>query len=330
MNKRFGIAKLLPVWLVISAAIIIAGIVVYALLGYNVAATEVKTVEITYNAVVTVNEKEEELASVCEDAFAKQGVTYQKKETTDELSADYFSQTGETVLRYTFAGSVSDGALESALGEIRTQLNAKGAVYTDVYVSPVHKSASESFYEAVWRGAIGIAAGVVVALVYIGFRFGWGSALTGFAACLHDVLLTLALLAVSRLPLYAYTPLLFAAIAAFLSLLLWMVQCMKMRENFKDPAYVALSAEEAVQESYRTSKKTGLVLSGTLLLIFAVLGAIAAKGVMLFMLPALIPVLVSAYSSLVIAPALFVPIKAKADRVKAKRKQRYNGKSKAE
>lgn len=329
MNKRFGIAKLLPVWLAISAAVIIAGIVMYVLMGFNFAATETKTVEISYNAVVTINEKEEELASVCEDAFSSKGVVYQKKERTDELNPNYFSATGETVLRYTFSGDVSDEALAAALDAVRTQLSEKGAVYTDVYVSPVHTLTAESFYEAAWRGAVAIAVGAVVALIYIGFRFGLGSALTGAAVCVHDVFLTLALLAVTRLPLYAYTPLLFAAIAAFLSLLLWMVQCMKMRENFKDPAYVALSAEEAVQESYRSSKKTGLILSGVLFLVFLVLGAVAAKGVMLFMLPALIPVLVSAYSSLVVAPAVYVPIKAKFDRMKSMRK-RYNGKAKAE
>lgn len=327
MNKRFKIAKLLPLWIALSALVIVAGIVLYALFGFNYATSEVKTFEVTYNAVVAINEKEEDLQSYCEDAFRANGISYKNKETVDVLSSTSYSETGETVLRYTFKGSVSDTALDAAETAVKAKLG-ENELFSDVYVA-YHTQESEIFYEAIWRGAIGIAVGAVVALIYIAIRFGLGCALTGLVATVHDAALTLALLAVSRLAVYAYTPLLFAAIAALLSLLLWLVQCMKMRENFKDPAYVTLSAEEAVQESYKTSWKTGLYVSGALAAVLVVLGAVAASGVRLFMLPALIPVAVCTYSSLVVAPAVLVPIKARFDRAKAKRK-RYVGKKKAE
>lgn len=327
MNKRFGIAKLLPLWLALSAVVIIVGIVLYALFGFNYAASETKTFEVTYNAVVSINEKEEELQQICEDAFSANGLKYSDKTVYDELSTSYFSETGENVLVYTFSGSVSDEALSTVENAVKAKLG-ENELYRDVSVS-AHMQTRESFYESAWRGAIGIAVGAIVALIYVGIRFGIGSALTGLVACVHDSVLTLALLAIARIPVYAYTPLLFAAIAAFLSLLLWIVQCTKMRESFKDPAYGALSAEEAVQESYKASWKTGLAVSGTLAAVVAVIGLVAASGVRLFMLPALIPVLVGTYSSLVVAPALFVPIKARFDRMKLKRK-RYAGKQKAD
>ncbi len=326
MNKRFSIAKLLPVWCAISTVIIIAGIIVFALLGFNYDASEYKTVEVNYNAVVTINEKEGELHKICEDAFENNKLSYTKKEITDTLSPNYISKTGEMTLTYTFSKDASDEALNAAVTAIKTQLSQE--IYKDVAVSS-HGFASYTFYEAVWRGAIAIAVGAVVALIYIGIRFGVGSALTGLAACVHDVLLTLAVLALTRIPLYAYTPLIFAAIAAVLSLLFWMLQCMKRRENFKDPAYVALSAEEAVAESYKTSYKTGLIAAGVLAVILAVLGAVATAGVRLFMLPAIIPVAVCTYSALVFATSLFVPVKAKFDKIKSKHK-RYEGKAKAE
>lgn len=327
MSKRFCIAKLLPVWCAISAVIVIAGIIVFALLGFNQVSSEYKTVEVTYNAVVTTNEKEEDLQTVCESAFNQNGLSYSDKKIADSLSSSYLSKTGEMVLTYTFSGNASDDALQAAVTAIKAQLS-QNELYSDVAVSN-HSAENIGFYEAVWRGAIAIAVGAVVALVYIGIRFGVGSALTGLVACVHDVLLTLAILALVRLPLYAYTPLLFAAIAALLSLLFWMLQCMKRRENFKDPAYVALSAEEAVAESYRTSYKTGLIATGVLAVVLVALGAIASAGVRLFMLPALIPVAVCAYSSLVFATSLFVPVKAKFDKIKSKHK-RYEGKKKAE
>ena len=91
-----------------------------------------------------------------------------------------------------------------------------------------------------------LAVAAVVVLVYIGFRFGWGRTLTGLCLTVHDVFLTLALFALTRIPMAAAAPLLVAAAAAVISLLLWMVQCMKMRETFKDPAFRTMDAEEAV------------------------------------------------------------------------------------
>lgn len=327
MNKRFCIAKLLPVWCAISAVIVIAGIIVFALFGFSYASSEYKTVEVTYNAVVTINEKEEDLQNICESTFTEKGLSYSQKDITDSLSSTYLSKTGEIVLTYTFSGNSSDESLNAAVTAIKTRLS-ENELYTDIAVSR-HSAENVVFYESVWRGAIAIAVGAVVALVYIGIRFGVASALTGLAACVHDVLLTLAILALVRIPLYAYTPLLFAAIAALLSLLFWVLQCMKRRENFKDPAYVALSAEEAVAECYKTSKKTGLIAAGVLVVILAILGAVASAGVRLFMLPAIVPVVVCAYSSLVFATSLFVPVKAKFDKIKSKHK-RYEGKKKAE
>jgi len=327
MNKRFTVAKLMPVWIAISAALIIAGIVLYALLGFNAAAASYKTVEVTYSPVVSINQKEEALETICEDAFSSNSLGYTDKSSVKELSSSYFSETGDTRLVYQFSSDASDSAIDSAISSIKASLE-KDETYSDVYVGR-HIVSGEKFYEGAWRGAIAIAVGAVVVLIYMIFRFGMAATLTGLIACAHDALLTLALLAVLRIPAVGAMSVLYAAFAAFLSLLLWLVQCVKMRETFKDPAFASYTAEEAVAESYRTSKKTGLIVSAVLIVVLALIGAVTTPGARAFLLPAILPVAVCTYSSLVLAPSVYVPLKAKFDRIKSKHK-RYEGKQKTE
>ncbi len=327
MNNRFVISKLKALWFALSALVIVAGIVLYALMGFSYQGAETKTVEVIYGSVVSVNGRVEELEGFCEDAFDANGISYDSKTTTEELNPSTFSGTGEYMLRYTFAADTSNEAISAAEDAIRSALGTEN-VYSAVSVS-AHTLAGETFYKTAWRGAIGIAVGALVALIYIGVRFGVGKALAGLLGCIHDAAFTLALLALLRIPVYAYTPVLFAALAVIFSLLLWMVQCMKMRENFKDPAYVALSAEEAVGESYKTSYRIVLIFAAVMLVMFLALGAVATAGVRLFMFSAIIPLATAVYSSLLFTPAIYVPFKAAGDRRKFRNK-RNEGKKKAE
>lgn len=328
MNKRLHSSKAMALFLALSSAVIIAGIILYALLGFNVSATEYRTVDVTYDAVVTIANKEEALQEICEKTFSSEGIGYSDKKISTGIDVNYLTETGETLLTYTFSESVGENTLKTVVSLIESSIRSD-ASFTNADVSvEFHAAKGEAFYTAIWRGAIAVCVGVALALVYIGFRFGWDSALAGLVAAVHDAFLTLSLFAITRIPVYAYAPLLFAAVAALLSVLFWILQSAKMRENFKETAYATLSAADAVEESAKTSYKTVLAFLVPLAAALVVFGAIATAGVRLFMLPALIPLAVSAYSSLLLAPAVYAPIKGKFDRMRTKHK-RYNGKKKA-
>jgi SecD/SecF fusion protein len=325
MNKRFHSVKLMPVWLAISSAVIIAGIILYCLFGFNMQ-TEFPTAkrfEVTYDTVITIGENtEEELQKLCEDIFAQNGLTVKQKQK--------YEVTGGGVLEYTFEATASDEALAKAEEAVAAALNAQEGIYADAdtFVT-VHKTENRAFAEANWRGAIAVAVGCVVALVYLGVRFGVVNGVTGLIACLHDALFTLSLFAICRIPVYAYAPLLFGAIAAAVSLILWTVQSMKMRENFKDPSYAGMTVAEAVEESSASALKIILGIVCALAVSFALFGALATAGVRLFFLPALIPVAVGAYSSLALAPAVHGHMK-KSVAATAKKKRYEGAKKKAE
>lgn len=326
--------KLLPVWIAVSSVIIIAGILLFALLGFNNSAERGNkiTFEAEYDVVVVTEKKLDELKSTCEKAFKDNGLGVIEFKNAESIDASNGTATGGGKLIYTFPSNASGEALKAAKGAVEeyfTTLPAAAQVYVDY-----HAGHGSQFTEAAWRGAVAVAVGAVVALVYIGVRFGIGSALTGLTVCVHDVLVTLGILAITRIPLYYFAPVVIGAVAAFASLLLWLVQCIKMRENFKDPSYAGLSAEDAVEQSSKTASKSIYFIAGALAIVLAVIGlALAisgsATGAILFPFACILPAGVSVYSSLLFGPALHVHVKAAFDKVNLKRK-RYFGKAKAE
>ena len=56
MTKHFYTLKKLPLFLAVSAVILIAGIVLFALFGFNYDAQAGKSFEVTYDAVVTISD----------------------------------------------------------------------------------------------------------------------------------------------------------------------------------------------------------------------------------------------------------------------------------
>lgn len=328
MNKRLKALKLLPVYCAISAVIIIAGIILYALLGFNYGMEKPvnNTFEVRYNVVAEIEEYEEDIQKTCEDAFAANSLDKYEKVIKKEVGGDYSTETGNKVLVYTFTDASAKN-LEAAAASVKAALAGEKFSSAEASVS-VHGVEHQRFTENLWRAAVAVGVAAVVALIYIGVRFGVGSALSGLTACVNSVFFTLGLLAVTRMPLFAAGPALYAAIAAFATLLLWLLHAMKMRENFKDPSYNNFTSAEAVATSLKTSEKAVYLTAGALGFIALVFGAVAVSGVRALVLPVLLPVAVSLYSVMLLAPALHVHVKAAFDKYKAKHKRVYVGKKK--
>ena len=329
MNKR---CKLLPVWLAVSAVILIAGIVLFALLGFNTSLDRpaYKTVDVSYNVVVELSEENKQaLSDAGEAAFAANGVQYEERlelegqaDPNNSSQSSFYPNGNVFTVRYVFGEETPTDALNVAKVAIEASVSAAGLPDgATVYVS-VHTLALQEFSETLWRAAVAVLVGAVVALIYVGVRFGVGSALTGLTAAVHDMLLTLSFFAVTRVPVYAFAPWLYAAIAAAASVGLWLVRCMKLREMAKDPADSALSADEAVAQACRRTDRTALILAGSALAILAVCAACMAAGGAAVFAGALVPVAAAAYSSMLFAPALHVYVKRAFDKLKAKRARR--------
>lgn len=323
MSKK--ILKLLPVWAAIASVILIAGIVLMSLLGFNTAADRpaASTVEVGYDVSVDVDaEKTAALEKACEDAFAEQGISY------DEVTTGYGMNATQdwTVRRYVFTGaeraklSAARSAIENKLAELFT--NGEN---TDVQV---HETNVLGYSEVIWRGAVAVAFGAIVALIYLGIRYGVGCALTGLTASAVGGVLPPCIAAIARIPVYPAAPVFYAAIGVIATLLLWIVQCAKLRDLKKSDAR-PVDAEEAVRLTAREALPAVIAILCALVAVLAVLGGVATAGVRALVLPALLSVAAAAFSVLLFAPALHVHVKAAFDKLASKRRPRYAGKKSA-
>lgn len=330
MNNKRTLNKLLPIWIAISAVFILAGIILLSLLDFNYAGEtpKSKSVEVEYGVMTVMNEeKEQRLQDACEGALKNAGVSYTVR-IEEQVDSESFTQTTSKKLVYTLSASLSAEKLASVKEAVIAATTDFAA--DDDFSVYTHESAVEQgvYFENYWRGGLAIGVAVFVALVYVGIRFGVGSALTGLTMCAHDALLTVSLFAIFRIPVYFYSPLIYAALAALISVVLWITQCMKMKENFKTPEYAAYTADEAVAHSRLTSWKLAVFFTAGVAVAVILAGAIATAGSRLFFLPMLIPVALPLYSSLVFGPALHVHVKAAFDKWKAQHSRNNKTKKK--
>lgn len=314
--------KKLTLFAALSVLIIAAGAVLYALFGFQSTTKSVASIEVVYDAIVTINEEEDRLEQVCEDAFSAQGLKIKEKRTSLARDLNSIGETGDRRLVYRFSANSSETSLASAVTAISSASFGDAEIYAEYHIEEDVK-----FYEGVWRGALAIITAAVVALVYLGFRYGAASALSALFAVLDGSLLSAALFAIVRIPVYPYVPVLFAALGGIFTLLLWIAICAKIRALSKDPSSATLSAEEKVKEGCRAARRQVLFLAIGFAAAFVVLGAVAAAGTRLFFLPALLPLAVSLFAAMIFAPCILAPLKDKFDSAKAKRK-RYSGKKK--
>lgn len=335
MTKLYS-KKMMGIWIAISALIIVVGVVMGVLMGFNDSKYEGKSLQVTYDAVIIIEDDEKAVQEACEKVFEnnklsvveKIGPSREQSILVDNTTGKYYyDDSFEYKVEYVFSPETSDATMNSVKAAVEQALEQfKDA---NVSVSLHTLEASSTMIEPAWRGAIAIAVGVIVALIYVGFRYGIAQAVAGLVAAIDDVLVTLAILIITRIPVVSYTAIVVAGISALISMFLWLILCGKMRESFKDPAYRTMDAMDVVGESVNGAKKLVLTIVAAMAIVIVILGAIAANGVRLFMIPVLIALAVSTYSSLVLAPAVLTPIKRSIDRYKA-RKTRYNGKQKAE
>lgn len=327
MNKSLRPVKLLPVWIAVSSVIIIAGIILMALLGFNYSAEkpECKTFEVSYDIFITASEDSEKaLKDACESAFADNGLSYSDCTVQDDPQME-----GSEKIVYTFSANASDESLAKAKAAVETYVAEAYPDVENIVQADYHTVEYHSFHEADWRGAVGLAVGAIVALIYVGVRFGVSSALTGLIACVHDGLLTLSLFAITRIPVYTASPLFLAGVAVVCSLILWIVQCARMREAFKDPAAVSEDVAHTVEESCLASWKIIVIIASALASVVVITGLVATASVRLLVLPAVIAVAAGIYSSLLLAPAVHAPMRKSFSRFTVTKK-RYIGKKKAE
>ena len=157
---------------------------------------------------------------------------------------------------------------------------------------------------------------LLVIFVYVSVRYKLNMGIAGAVSSLVGTLLTLAVVALVRIPVttsVAYV----GAFALLFTALTSMLTFNKMRENFKTEEYKAMSAEEAVSSSVQTKSVLFFALLSIIALVLV--GAIAVTSVRWFAVAALVAVVMGTFSSLIFMPAMYLPMKKISDKRAAER-----------
>ncbi|MBQ8657579.1 MAG: hypothetical protein IJ506_00400 [Clostridia bacterium] len=307
MNKKFvnrTIGK--PLLLsVIVAVIVIAGIVVGAIFGFNKAATVDDMKLLTVNMDSFVYETElEKVEEICEEAFEDVSYKYSQKGVMSGADQE---------ISYAFDKEENLDTVKKALADELQKAFPDFEIRVTVTTETVEKSLPTSY---IVRAAIAGAIFCVLAFAYTAIRHNLATGSAISLAMWLSGALTFAVFTLTRIPVTtAFTYVLFfnlivTAIAASFTF-------RKVDETLKTEAGKAMSVDELTQSSVATKEILIFVVATAIALVLV--GAIATHTMRMFAISSLVALVVSTFSAWLFAPAVFAPLKKVSDKNAAKR-----------
>lgn len=288
-------------WYSIPAAIIVIGLIIMIFFGMNVgidfeggAITSISFGEELSQEVYTQNLND--IIEIIEDNGLK--VSYSQK-SNDELGT-------VIVVRYS---NIGDEEVMNAKNEtIKASLIQK---YQELYDESSENITMETIgstasRDLVLRSFISILAAAIVMLIYIGFRFDWLSGLSAVITLILNVLIMIALTTVFRIQVNT------SFIAAVITIIGYSINATivifdRIRENRKKYAQAEkITAKDIANISIRESFTRTVYSTFTTLATITVLAIIAVPTIKEFALPIIFGLVAGIYSSICVAPALWV------------------------
>lgn len=326
--KISSVSKKFPLWIVISSLIVVVGLIIFFVFGVNVP-NELKdktSITVTYDAYITVDdERRDELERVATDAITNSGLTI--------VDTVFSTETSGGTVEFFFDKSTDTSSLESALSAALSALSSSTTIGEAVYEGSVHTYVSQHFYTYVWRGAIAVVAGIAAAFIYVSIRFKLNMGITTAVTTAHNVLLVTALCILCRIPLgSAYMAA--VGIALIYSLINALIAMICMRSAYRDENIKALPSEEQLQAAYESYRGPVSKLNLAFIAVMGLMTAVCTIGgisaIATFAAVGLLCGLVGLYSSFLFMPALYAPLKVRADKRAAyKASPEYKAKKRA-
>ena len=291
--------KRLFVCLAVSLVILIAGAFLFGFMGFNPDSTmdDYNMIEVSDYLSFrneAAGEDTESLYDFCRGKLEEANFRIVDERATESTAL------GNSV-EFVISGS-SEEELQAFVSQLQQAIADQFGEYGDSAVVTVayHSVENQPYYEFIWRT-------------------------TALIAAVHDVLLTLAVVALLRIPA-GVTLIGVAAFSLLLSAVLNLIVFGKMRRDFRSEDRKNLPAREGVALAVKDSLKNVLIVCILLAALTVCMGAVGAFigfDLLSVMLSTLMAIVVSAYSSLFLSPAIYACIKERSDANRAK-KAKYN------
>ncbi len=186
--KNFNYTKSFKYFVIAALVIIVAGVAMLGFLGFNKSSDYVGAKEIKISADEVFDNDSTVIKSTAADVFKKNGLTYTSIKQMDE----------NRIVIYEFTSEVSDTVVEDlkkALGEAELTASIKDGITVEKYSTVSYKTFEDSWWLILAAGIL-----LVLAFVYLAFRYKWASAFATLVSSVAYVLLAIALTAITRIP----------------------------------------------------------------------------------------------------------------------------------
>lgn len=304
-------SRKLPLWIVISAIIIAAGVVMFFMFGFNVSAEfkDRTSVSVTYDAYITVDD---DRLDVLEDA-AKATIEAKGLEITDTV---FTSETSGGTIEFFFDKDTDTALLNDVATAVLNDVTANASLSGGTYETTAHTYVAQYYYTYIWRGAIAMGAGILAAFVYVSIRFKLNMGASVAITSLLSTALVLALTIICRVPV-GVTYIGALGFALVYSLMINVVAMVYMRSTYRDENIKVLPVEEQLEKACASfvkpvSKISAGALCGTAILLAATIAT--ASEIAYCALVGMICVLVNEFMTNTFMPAIYAPMKAASDK----------------
>ncbi len=315
-NNSFRITNKLPLWLAIPAVLIVAGLVLFFVLGFQPSATiaDSKSLVITHDSYVNISEDlQDRFLDVCRGEIDEAGLQFIDVDVAE-------TETGGQA-EFRFSPETENGTLETLKTNILAALAADEELQRGLYDGTLHDNVSQYANDYIWRAAISGAVALVIAFVYVAVRYRFSMGLSALIGGIADVALMLALVLILRIPVT--TTLAAAAILAVLySVLVSCVTFGKMRSLLKSEEYASMPSADAMESAAHAAVRPVLVIGIAAAVIFALLSAFCGAAVRAFTLPVVCAVAASTFSGTLLTPSLAAAFRTCGDKMRAKREEK--------
>lgn len=299
--KNFDVIGKSRIFFLIPAIIIIAGIIVSLILGLNIGIDFEggTSINVSYNRDLNDADYAKELARIRE-VITKEGL---------KIAQEQKAEDNGTVIRIIYE-NIEGADMNEYETKVRTALNALYTDADDVNVNVSDSKSSAASQRLLLSATIAIVAASVVMLIYIGFRFDWKSGLAAIIALIINVLIMVALTAIFQIQINT------SFIAAVITIIAYSINATivifdRVRENKKKAIHnEKISEKDIANNAIRSSFTRTIWSTFTTLVTITVLAIIALvnglSSIYEFAFPIIFGLIAGSFSSVCIAPALWV------------------------
>lgn len=316
MDKDWKIVEHARIFYIISAAIIVLGLIIGLILGprlgidfqggYVIEAQFSNGTLTDENRMEKAQEIIDKLEAIEDDEGNKYGIV-----VTEDPS---FQGTGdERTIRIRFKAVGTDDYMTTAMVDIEEKLQKAVESETSPFAVQIKSGGSTSAMisgELVLNAFLAIIAASICMLIYVIFRFELASGIFAVVALLHDVAVMFVAMLLFRIE---FNSTFIAAIVTIIgySINNTLVIFDRIRENQKDPRYALHTSTQLVNLSLKETFTRTMFTSLTTLVTISALAILGVPAIRIFAIPIIVGLIAGTYSSFCISTSLWANWKDK-------------------